>query len=248
MDIEQHIEEQKVVIVMPTYNNGRTLEDMLRALLVLTPHIIVVNDGSTDDTSSILSRYASRLTIIDYPKNRGKGYALKRGFAEAIARGYRYALTIDSDGQHRVSSIPAFLDTLDAHPDSMIVGTRSFDAAGMPRGNTFANKFSNFWFHLQTGSNFPDTQSGFRLYPLDILKQMRLFTRRYETELEILVRMAWRGVPLIALPVEIYYAPASERVTHFRPYYDFFRISVLNTFLTFWAIAYERPKMIIKRL
>lgn len=118
----------------------------------------------------------------------------------------------------------------------------------MPGGNTFANRFSNFWFRVQTGIDFPDTQSGFRLYPIQRMRKMHIYTHRYESELEMLVRAAWEGIPLRAIPIEVYYAPAGERVTHFRPFRDFARISVLNTVFVFGALLYGYPKMLYRRL
>lgn len=97
----------------------------------------------------------------------------------------------------------------------MIIGNRFLKQENMPEGNTFANKFSNFWFALQTGIYLPDTQSGFRAYPLNMIASMHLFTSRYEAELEYLVRLAWQNVKFVNIPIQVYYAPAGERVTHF---------------------------------
>lgn len=118
----------------------------------------------------------------------------------------------------------------------------------MPGGNTFANKFSNFWFTVQTFKRLPDTQTGYRLYPLHKLSGTRLITSRYEAELELLVFAAWRGVELVSVPVRVYYPPEGERVTHFRPTADFARISVLNTVLCFLAVVYGWPRMLFQRL
>ena len=112
----------------------------------------------------------------------------------------------------------------------------------MPGGNTFANRFSNFWFTIQTGIRLPDTQTGFRLYPLKRLSGTRFVTSRYEAELELLVFAAWAGVELVSVPVRVFYPSQEERVTHFRPVADFARISVLNTVLCFLAVVYGWPR------
>ena len=148
--------------------------------------VIVVNDGATDETSGILASN-SAITVIEYHPNQGKGYALKKGFKCAAGKGFQYAITIDSDGQHLASDIGLFLDKIQQCPDSLIVGSRLLRQENMPGGNTFANKFSNFWYRLQTGINLPDTQSGFRLYPLHKISRMHFITNRYESELEMLV-------------------------------------------------------------
>jgi 1-acyl-sn-glycerol-3-phosphate acyltransferase len=199
-------------------------------------NVIVVNDGSTDDTSAILSELVSTITLVSYPKNRGKGHALVTGFRKAMEMGFTHAVTIDADGQHFADDIPLLVEQMEHHPDAIIVGCRNLTEENMPRQNTFANKFSNFWFRLQTGINLPDTQSGFRIYPLASLKGLNLITSRYEAELELLVFAAWAGVPILSTNVRVYYPPAEERVSHFRPVYDFFRISVLNTILCIVAL------------
>lgn len=234
-----------VCVVVPTYNNASTLLDVLRRIPLET--LIVVNDGSNDNTREVLRQACSErpITVIDYSKNRGKGYALRRGFERAKELGFLYAATVDSDGQHFPEDLPKMLAALQAHQDSLIVGSRNLAAANMPSQNSFANKFSNFWFRLQTGIALPDTQTGFRIYPLQHLPNLHLLTYRYEAELELLVGAAWRGVQLIPVPVKVCYP--TDRVSHFRPFVDFFRISVLNTFLCFAAVFYGYPSMWIRR-
>jgi hypothetical protein len=118
----------------------------------------------------------------------------------------------------------------------------------MPSRNTFANKFSNFWFRLQTGIPLEDTQSGFRLYPLENINLSWPITPRYEAELELLVFSAWRGVPVVSVPVRVYYPPEDERVSHFRPFRDFFRITVLNSVLTIVSLFTFIPARLWKRV
>ena len=237
-----------ICIVIPTYNNEKTLSDVIDSVLGYIPAVIVVNDGSTDRTNEILERYKEKVTIVSYSKNRGKGYALKCGFNCAQKMGYKYVLTLDSDGQHFAEDIPAFVKMAEDHPDTLIVGNRNLTQDNMPKKNTFANRFSNFWFALQTGTKLPDTQTGYRLYPLEKMKHLRPFTSRYEAELEMLVRCAWRGIKFISIPVRVYYAPKGERVSHFRPAVDFLRISLLNTLFVFLAVVYGYPSMFVRRI
>lgn len=248
MEISSELRRLKVCVVLPTYNNAGTLARVIEEVLLYTPDVWVVNDGSTDKTPEILTSYADRVKVISYRKNRGKGYALRRGFQRAGECGFRYALTLDTDGQHQVADIAGFIPEIDREPEALIVGTRLLKQQYMPGGNTFANRFSNFWFWVQTGIRFPDTQSGFRLYPLKFLQKIPVFTNRYECELEILVRAAWEGVPLKAVPVSVFYAPAGERVTHFRPFQDFMRMSVLNTILVLGAVFYGYPKLLYRKI
>lgn len=247
-DITGILKQLKICLVLPTYNNAGTLADVIDSLLIYTSDIILVNDGSNDATAKILKGYEDRIISISYGKNRGKGYALKQGFRKALELGFDYALTIDTDGQHRAEDIQLFIEEAKRVPGALVVGSRLLKQKYMPGGNTFANRFSNFWFSVQTGLNFPDTQSGYRLYPLKRMGGMQVFTNRYETELELLVRCAWKCIHLRAIPIEVYYAPPGERVTHFRPFRDFVRISLLNTVLVFGAVCYGYPSIFYHRI
>lgn len=229
---------EKICVIIPTYNNATTIRRVIEDVEKYCTSIIVVNDGSTDDTAAILQSIPSPIEVVSYPDNRGKGYALVTGFKKAKALGYTHAITIDADGQHFADDIPCFIEGLKHNPEGFIVGCRNLTEENMPRQNTFANRFSNFWFRLQTGINLPDTQSGYRLYTLSSLKGLNLITSRYESELELLVYAAWAGVDITSVNVKVYYPPAEERVSHFRPIYDFFRISVLNTVLCLGALLY----------
>lgn len=229
-------------VIIPTYNNAGTILKVIDDVQNYLKNIIVVNDGSNDETARLLADINS-VTIINYEKNRGKGVALKKGFLKALEMGFRYALTIDSDGQHFASDIPAFLSVINDNPDILIVGSRFLEQENMPSKNSFANRFSNFWFQLQTSLKLPDTQSGFRLYPLNKIKDIHLLSNRYETELELLVKCAWHSIPIKSIPIAVYYPPEDQRISHFRPGIDFFRISVLNSILTILALIYYYPKL-----
>ena len=228
----------RLCIIIPTYNNAGTIRQVVVDACRICANVIVVNDGSTDDTSEILTTLPSTTTVVSYAKNKGKGHALVEGFRKAKELGFTHAVTMDADGQHFADDIPLLVKAMKKNPDAIIVGSRNLTEENMPPQNTFANRFSNFWFRLQTGIDLPDTQSGFRLYPLTSLKGLSLITSRYEAELELMVFAAWAGVSVLSVPVRVYYPPAEERVSHFRPVYDFFRISVLNTVLCIGALLH----------
>jgi glycosyltransferase involved in cell wall biosynthesis len=239
--------EKKCCVIIPTYNNHHTIKQVIYDVLVYTGQIIVVNDGSTDHTSEILKEF-TQIDLVSYPKNKGKGYALRQGFKFAWNKGYEYAITIDSDGQHFASNLPTFIEAIDEHPNAIIIGNRNMDQAGIPGKSSFGNRFSNFWFKFETGIKMPDTQSGFRLYPLKPLSKMFFFTRKYEFEIEVIVRAAWKGVEVTDVPIQIYYAPKETRVSHFRPFRDFSRVSVLNTILVIYALLIVKPFVFIRKL
>ncbi len=234
-------------VIVPTYNNEKTLGQVLQGILQVTGNVIVVNDGSTDQTENILRKY-NQVHVVGYPDNRGKGYALQKGFEKAVKEGFHYAVTMDSDGQHAASDIHLFIEKVSEFPDALIVGSRTLPEEKLRKGSGFANRFSNFWFKLITGVNLPDTQSGFRLYPLLPLANMRFFSNKYEFELEVLIRAAWKGLPLMHIPINVYYPEKKDRVSHFRPFRDFVRISILNAICVFIALAYVKPFAFVRYL
>ncbi|MDE3247133.1 MAG: DUF2062 domain-containing protein [Bacteroidota bacterium] len=234
-------------VLIPTYNNATTLGRVINDVAKYTRRILVVNDGSTDDTPSVLQQFPF-ITLVNLPQNQGKGMALRTGFQHAVSLGYQYVISIDSDGQHFAADLQQFLEKLATQPNSIIVGARNMDQASVPGGSSFGNRFSNFWFKVETGIRLPDTQSGYRVYPVAALDGTRWVTRRFEFEIEVLVRAAWKGIPVVPVPVKVYYAPAGERVSHFRPFKDFARISVLNTVLVLLRFLYIIPRNFIRDL
>lgn len=238
--ISQRIDNLKLCVIIPTYNNHKTLQRVIDGVLALSSNIIVVNDGSTDATPEILKQYP-QLTVVSVFPNKGKGNALREGFKKAVSLGYHHAITIDSDGQHFPDDIPVFLSELESTTtDVLFIGSRNMNQDGVPKKSSFGNKFSNFWFWFETGIQLDDTQSGYRLYPLKSIPK-HYFTNKFEFEIEIIVRTAWKGIAVKNIPIKVLYDP-TERVTHFRPFKDFTRISVLNTILVLIALLYIKPR------
>ncbi|KAA2241816.1 DUF2062 domain-containing protein [Chitinophaga agrisoli] len=236
-----------IAVLIPTYNNAASLGQVLEDVLSYTQHVIVVNDGSTDSTMQVLDQYPA-VQRVTYAPNRGKGIALRRGFKYALEQGYDYVITMDADGQHFAADLAVLQQKLQAEGEAIIIGARNLQQENMPGKNSFANKFSNFWFYVETGLKAPDTQSGYRLYPLHRIAPIRFWCTRYEFELEVLVRSAWKGIPVRWAPIKVYYPPAEERVSHFRPFQDFSRISVLNTVLVLITFLYIKPRDFIRFL
>lgn len=245
------VEENEVCAVIPTYQNAKTLLKVVADVHRVVDTVFVVDDGSNDGTAALLDKATGNERpekVLTHPKNCGKGAALKTGLTYARQQGFRYAVTVDADGQHRADDIPALLKAVEEEPDALAIGSRGLQHENMPAKSTFANRFSNFWFALQTLQRLPDTQSGLRIYPLRRLHGLRWMSARYEAELTLLVFSAWAGVKLLPIPVSVYYPPRDQRVTHFRPGRDFTRISVLNTLLCFLMVVYGWPRIFCRQI
>lgn len=245
------VEENEVCAVIPTYQNAKILLKVVADVHRVVDTVIVVDDGSNDGTAALLDKATGNERpekVLTHPKNCGKGAALKTGLTYARQQGFRYAVTVDADGQHRANDIPALLKAVEEEPDALVIGSRGLQHENMPAKSTFANRFSNFWFALQTLQRLPDTQSGLRVYPLQRLHGLRWMSARYEAELTLLVFSAWAGVKLLPVPVSVYYPPRDQRVTHFRPGRDFTRISVLNTLLCFLMVVYGWPRIFCRQI
>ena len=247
---QSRFDELHCCVLIPTYNNEVTLKRVIDQVLEFTSNIIVVNDGSTDRTMQILEEYSS-LQVIHIPVNKGKGNALKTGFRQAYKMGYKYAISMDSDGQHFPDDLHVFLDALESHqpknPDLLVIGSRKMDDPTVPDKSSIGNRFSSFWFWVETGVDLQDTQCGYRLYPLEAINSLNLYTSRFELEIEVIVKAAWKGVKVINLPVKVLYDP-NERVTHFKPWQDVARITLLNIWFVFVAAFYIAPRNLLRKL
>ena len=240
-------EKLSCCIIIPTYNNCKTIKRVIDGVIGSDYPIIIVNDGSTDDTSQILENYKNKATIITNSVNSGKGISLRKAFAKAWKMGFKNAITIDSDGQHYPEDIPLFINAAKENLGALIMGSRNMEQEGVPNKSSFGNKFSNFWFKVETGISLPDTQTGFRLYPLEPISKIKLFTTKFETEIEVIVKLAWKKIKFIPIKINVSY-DAEERVTHFRPFKDFTRISILNTYLVTLTLLWYLPIRVINAI
>ena len=211
-----------VAALIPAYQAEATIADVVAGTLEQIGRVLVVDDGSADATS--VRAAAAGADVIAHGVNRGKGAALLTGLDALAAAGVERVLTLDADGQHLSSEIPALLAASDASPDAIIVGVRR--KAGQPIApiNQLGNWIADGLLELIAGRTLPDTQSGFRVYP--VLKTLALGVQgaRYDFETEVLLRAAREGIDIVGVPVAVYYPPVDERVSHFRPWEDTLRI------------------------
>ena len=228
-------ENIKAFVVVPVYNHSETLRQVVESVLQQHPLVLVVDDGSTDGGAETLADLP--VELLRHPHNQGKGAALRSAAEWGIRLGLTHMISIDADGQHDPEDLPQFLTAIHKSPQALIVGHRDFAQESIPDLSRFGRQFSNFWLRLQTGSQLKDTQSGFRAYPLFIFQQLSFWTRRYNFEIEVLVRSAWAGVELEDIDISVYYPPEEERVSHFRSFMDNWRLTLLNTHLTLRSIV-----------
>ncbi len=235
---DSHTTPNKTVIrpvaIIPTFNNAGTLAKVVQETVASLHDVIVVDDGSTDDTENLLAQFSETLPNvrrIRFETNRGKGAALRAGFTKAAELGFTHAITLDADGQHDPADIPEFISRIAAEPETLWIGDRILvgEQTSQPLRSSAGRKFGSFWYKFITGIDIRDTQCGFRVYPLRAMQVLSCKGDRYEFEQEALVKLAWNGTYVKSVPVHLYYAPKGTAVSHFRPVRDFLRIFSVNS-------------------
>jgi len=224
------MEKNKILLLIPVFNHGATLRQVVMDALEYHSDIMVVDDGSTDGSMETLVGLG--VHCLSHVKNIGKGAAIRTGAKEALALGFTHIITMDADLQHRAFDIPLFKIKIECHPNAIIIGKRNFKTDNVPFSSVFGRSFSNFWLRLQTGCKVADVQSGFRAYPLFLFNFLTLGENRYSFEVEILVKSAWAGIAIKNVDISVLYQPKGERVSHFKFLLDNLYLTHLNTRLT----------------
>ncbi len=234
----------RFAVLIPTYDNARTIASVVREARGHGYPVCVVQDGATDGTREVvrdLAAHDSAVIVIEHERNRGKGAALASGLRELHRRELTHAVTLDADGQHAPGEIPQFVAASEAHPEALVLGNRDLVAAGAGRGSRFGRANSNFWTFVETGLRLPDTQSGFRCYPLAGIAELDLKCTGYDFEIEVLIKAVWTGTSVISIPISVRYFQGEERVSHMRPVRDFIRIGHLNAKLVLLRLCLPAP-------
>ncbi|MDX9787161.1 MAG: glycosyltransferase family 2 protein [Desulfobacterales bacterium] len=236
---------ERFIVVIPVYNHGRTLAAVVRKCMKSGFAVIVVDDGSTDGGSHAVQD-APPVCVLRHGVNRGKGAALLTGMRAAVAQGADWAITLDADGQHDPEEAHVLIQALrDVPPETrpIVVGCRkAMLAAGAPWTSRFGREFSNFWIKMAGGPLTTDSQSGFRIYPLPEVLDLGVTARRYQFEIEVLVKAGWHGIPVIEAPIGVIYPPGRERISHFHPFFDFLRNTGMFTRLITQRVMHGMPQ------
>jgi hypothetical protein len=219
-----------MIIAIPAFNEAGTVGAIVSGASAHAP-VIVVDDGSTDATSTV-ARDAGA-TVVKHPTRRGKGAALATAVIAARALGARRLVTLDADGQHDVRDLAAVIGASASAPRAIVIGSRvAGDEAALPRGRGLAIRFAGFWFNWVTGTPVGDTQSGFRVYPMALFDEVRLSGGRFLFETEVLVEALARGWQVREVPIRV--IPYAPRQSRFRPLADG---AAISAYLSSGALA-----------
>lgn len=226
----------KAAVIIPVYNHGGQIGEVVRQTLKLGLPVIVVDDGSTDSTANIIDGI-SGISVLRHSTNQGKGAAILTGFSAAIEANCDWAITLDGDGQHNPDDARELLYSVKDGERCIVIGTRrGMDSQNVPWTSRFGRKFSNFWVWAAGGPLVTDSQSGFRLYPIPEVVKLGVRARRYQFEVEILARARQQDIQVKETMVQVVYQPKGVRVSHFRPWLDFWRNSTTFSGLIFARI------------
>lgn len=222
----------RACLLIPTYDNPRTIRGVVETARAHLPDVIVVDDGSGDEGREACAALGREglAHVVRHPENRGKGAAVKTGFAEAARLGFTHAVQIDGDGQHALARIPRFVERARENPDALVLGYPVYDHT-LNKGRYAARLVTRFWNFVEVlGPTIGDSMCGFRVYPIAAAIAAGTRGDRMDFDIEIPVRMVWDGVPVINERVEVRYLTADEGgVSHYRTLEDTLTISWTHT-------------------
>jgi glycosyltransferase involved in cell wall biosynthesis len=222
-----------ITVVIPAYNEVRTIRNLVERALLQARHVIVIDDGSSDGTAEALNGLP--ITLILHDDNQGKAASLWDGMQEAHKRQITAIVTLDGDGQHLPEDIPRLVQYFRQLPNRIVIGSRLHEKENIPRARYNANRFANFWVSWAAGYPICDSQSGFRVYPADLLDKVKVAHRRssgFVFESEILIEAGRLGITSAPISIAAIYLPQA-RASHFRPVVDIARIVRMIT----WKIV-----------
>lgn len=223
----------RLCVVVPTYDNPRTVAGVVRGVRAFGIETVLVDDGSGPEGRRACEAIgdAGLAHVRRLPQNGGKGAAVQAGFETARELGYTHVLQVDADGQHDLSRIPAFGRASRENPDALILAYPEYDGSA-PRVRRVARRITDFWVNLEVGggNKIRDAMIGFRVYPLAAVAGLPRLGSGMDFDIEIAVRLVQAGTPTLNLPVGVRYLTAEEGgVSHFRPVADNLRFFWLHS-------------------
>ena len=209
-------------ILIPAYNEEPRIAQVIQSVKPHCPNIVVVDDGSQDDTARVAE--VAGATVLIQPENRGKGAALERGFQYAREKRFDFVITMDGDGQHPAEDIPGFIKAYAAGEAPVIIGNRMDNPVSMPFVRRLTNRFMSWLLSRKLGQQVPDTQNGFRLYKTDIIPALPIEASRFAAESEILLELANRGIKIGSAPVQVIYRDEKSKINPIKDTWRFFKM------------------------
>jgi glycosyltransferase involved in cell wall biosynthesis len=238
------------VVVIPVYNHPGTIGAVVAQVRALGLRCILVDDGSSADCARVLDDLAQApdVTLVRLPVNRGKGAAMVAGFREAGQRGHTHVLQVDADGQHDTADIPHFIARSRENPAAVVAGCPIWDDT-VPKGRLYGRYLTHVWVWINTLSfDIRDSMCGFRLYPLasllPLLDRVRI-GRRMDFDSDVIVRLHWRGVPVVNQPTQVTYP--QDGISHFRMLRDNALISAMHARL-FFGMLCRAPRLLWRKV
>jgi uncharacterized protein (DUF2062 family) len=238
------LDRTKILMVIPLFNHGSSVRAVAEKALAADWPLLVVDDGSSDGGADRVTDLDCRLISLE--QNMGKGAAILAGAAYALEHGFEAIITVDADGQLDPAEAAVLAEAAEHQWPAIVIGARRMDRDNAPGSSLFGRAFSNFWVRLECGRDLPDTQSGFRLYPVREIIALATGCRRYDFEVEVVTRSAWAGMPILSVPISVHYPPAEERESHFHQFKDNFRLTCLHTRLVVRALLPLPHKQLVE--
>lgn len=208
----------KVCILIPILNEAKTIGDIVKSLKEKKFSVVVIDDGSTDDSASLAAENGA--VVLSNGTNQGKGFSLQKGFQYVLDRGFDGVITMDGDGQHAISDLDHFLSSPHLKPNTVINGNRMANSKDMPFVRLCTNRLMSFLISAVCRQKVQDSQCGYRFIGKDVLQTIKLTSGCYEIESEILIKSAKRGFSIHSVPVQTIY---QGEASHIRPVRDTLR-------------------------
>lgn len=219
--VQEILDRMNLCVVLPVYNEAKAIKDLIAEIKKYVSDIVVIDDGSTDDTLKIVRDCS--VVLLSNQKNIGKGASLSKGFEYALKNKFDGVITMDGDGQHAPCDIPRFLDLSKSLSCHVIVGNRMTDLRSMPRIRVLTNKFLSRVISLVVKQHIPDSQCGFRLITRPVLEKVTTLTNNYEAESEILIKAARAGFRIDSVSITTIYCGSKSSIHPFLDTFRFFK-------------------------